>query len=121
MAQAVARRDEATGGIERVEQVLSNLDIEIFEGPDSRYTVCSTKSEPLFCYVRNTQEELDQLVIDTLTSYLNKFWDIEVLAVTPVSEPLEISGIPIEELTPRSRIRPTFNVKDSQGRQREFA
>jgi hypothetical protein len=123
MAQnAVTQRDDATNQIERVEQVLSDLEIEVSVGRDGRYTVC-THSEPLFCFVRDSEEEIDTVVIDTLTSYLNTFYSdvFESIEVTAGSVPLEVSSIPIEELTPVSGIRPTFSVRDKQGRRREFA
>jgi hypothetical protein len=124
MAQhAAVRRDEAAHQqIEKLEQTLSNLEIEVSVGTDGRFTVC-THSEPLFCFVRKTEEEIADVVADTLTSYVNTFYGdvIDSVEVRSKSIPLEISAIPVEELKPVSGIRPTFKFKDSQGRQVEFA
>jgi len=107
--------------IERLRGILANLEIRVSAATDgSSYTVC-TVSEPLFCFVRRTKEELQTVVIDTLTSYVTSFWQVDSVDVTATSVPPAVSAIPVEELKPDSVIKPTFRVRDSQGRQLEFA
>jgi len=114
---ATVRLEEPS--FDRVETVLSGLDIETFES-DGRFTVLS-RSEPQFCFVRGSLAEIDAIVIDTLTSYLRTFWDIEVLDLPLAATSIPLPAIPVERLKPVSKIRPSFRVKDSQGRQREIA
>jgi hypothetical protein len=122
MAQAVTRRDEATGEGERLHQILSNLEIRVsfVEGSDGPYTVCTT-SEPLFCFVRPTLEEINALVVDTLTNYVSTFSNVDSFHISTISIPVEESVIPVEKLKPLSIIKPTFSSRNSQGRQVEFA
>ncbi|KAB2880682.1 MAG: hypothetical protein F9K38_10035 [Pseudorhodoplanes sp.] len=113
-------KPEAGSDPSKLLQLLEALEISVSQDDDGRFTVCTT-SEPLFCFVRDTEQEINDLVVNTLTSYINTFYDVEDLRITTVSVPVEKPSIPKKELRPVSRIKPTFTSADSQGRQHALA
>jgi hypothetical protein len=117
---AVTSRRSRGNDVEKLQQIFSVLEIELSRNPDGCFTVWSN-SEPFFCFVRPTEKEIDTVVIDTLTSYLTNFWDVRTVNAAVASTVLNKPTIPVERVEPFSRIKPTFNVKDSQGRQLELA
>lgn len=88
---------------------LSELKIEVAQGHDGIFTVCST-AEPLFCYDATTIEEVDALVEDTLVSYAKHFFHVDDLQVKARQDPLPEAPLPIEEAKPISRITPVFEL-----------
>jgi hypothetical protein len=99
---------------DNLEKCLQELEITVSKNGDGRLTVC-TQTEPLFCFVRDTQEEINTVVVDTLSSYIRSFYQVEDVQVNAVSVPLERPTIPHRHLRPVSRIRPTF-AADGIGR-----
>ena len=116
----MTHKPEAGGEITKLQQLLSQLEVEISVGTDGRFTAC-TESEPLFCFVRNTEPELEAVIVDTLNSYITSFYDVTKVEVTLQSLPLRSPQIPVQELKPISRIKPSFSSSNSQGRQIAFA
>lgn len=98
-----------TRDIEALTRVIENLEIEVSQSADGVFTACTT-SEPLFCYDADTQEELNELVSDTLVSYAKHFYNLEGLTVNAISTPFEDVGIQIEQSKPVGRITPTFDL-----------
>ena len=86
---------------------LSELDVTVFKEVDGNFTVYTT-CEPLFCYSRETIEEIDRAVEDTLSSYISTFYQVKDVKVVSVSEEIEKSPVPQQLLTPYSRIRTTI-------------
>jgi hypothetical protein len=66
---------------ERLERTLNALKIVVSVGEDGRHTVC-TEQEPLFCFVRDTEDEVRDLVIQTLRSYVETFYNVENVQFT---------------------------------------
>lgn len=97
----------ATRDFDHLEKCLENLEITVFENNDGCLTVCTT-SEPLFCFVRETQEEIDAVVVDTLTSYVKTFFQVENVSVEAEQIPLVKPTVPHHQLRPIARIRPSF-------------
>ena len=100
---------QETGNFEAFVRQIGELNIEISQGADGLYTVCST-SEPLFCYDAATTEELDALVKDTLRSYGKHFFNLDLPPFSTEQEPLDAGPVAIERSTPVSRIKPVFDL-----------
>lgn len=91
--------------MDEINSKLAALSIRVLSGDDGLLTVISN-SEPYFCFVRSTEDEISQVVSDTLKSYAKYFYnhDLEVeLAYEHPTAPL-----PTVRLTPQSTVRPTF-------------
>jgi hypothetical protein len=99
---------QETGNIEAFVRQISELNIEISQGSDGLYTVCST-SEPLFCYDAESIEAVEGLVQDTVRSYGKHFFNLDLPPFSTEQEPLNAGPVPIERGTPVSRIRPVFD------------
>lgn len=109
--QTLAKGDPA-----KLKELLNKLEIVIsVDEEDGSFTAC-TKSEPLFCFVRKTEQELEKVVEDTLRSYLETFYDVEGVRVEAVNVPLEKPQIPVKELKPVSRFKPTFTSTNGERR-----
>jgi len=87
---------------------LESLDIVVSADKDG-FTVFS-KSEPLFCFTRSTHDEIKEVVIDTIKSYVETFYHIEDAVVGAVEEPIkkEVVAVPRYRLKPVSKLRPEF-------------
>jgi hypothetical protein len=95
------------GDINELNKCLEKLEFSISE--DANGLTVYTESEPLFCFTRSTQDEIDQVVIETLTSYLETFYQLEGVRVSVTEEPIEeVTAIPERRLKPISRLRPTL-------------
>lgn len=81
---------------------LSTLEIQILEGEDGKLTAVSN-SEPLFCYVRDSEEELRNLVVDTIQRYIRTFYHAEAVVQIEEKRP-----VPIVNLRPRRVVSPKF-------------
>lgn len=95
-----------SGDLSELEHCLSNLRIFVGKSEDNgTFTVYST-SEPLFCYERKTELELEGLVADTLRSYVESFYEVqaEIKVVKEQAEP----AIPVKRLLPASLFKPHF-------------
>ena len=81
---------------------LENLSIIISENPDGKFTAC-THQEPLFCYVRDSIDDLQELVDDTLRSYVETFYHAKIVEIETVETRRipTIQNRPIKSLTPR--------------------
>jgi len=84
---------------------LAALEIRSFEGDDGQYTVISS-SEPYFCFVGSSHEELAELVKEALESYGRNFFgqSIEISTTFDMVEP--VRTVKLEQ---RGRLRPSFN------------
>ena len=69
-------------------------------------------TEPLFCYERDTEVELNAVVADTIKSYAETFYEVEVgnVSVEITSQPLDhdVPDVPIERIEHTSRLLPSF-------------
>jgi len=97
--------------IKRIDDLLSSVEIRYSKTSDGTFTA-STTTEPLFCFSRETTEELAQVVLATFVSYIDNFWDGGTLditiepasAVEPSLRPAP-PPIPIHAMVPYSRAR----------------
>jgi len=115
--------DNKNEQLKRLEEFLSGIDIRLSKSSDGALTAC-TLSEPLFCFVRPTAEELNEVVLDTIISYVKNFWDGGAIDVSleTVEAPRPVvphPPIPIEALVTFSRTRPV--VRRSPKRELEPA
>jgi hypothetical protein len=62
----------------------------------------------LFCFVRDTLDEIDVVVKDTLLSYIQNFYSVKEVKITTKVTLVEESPLPIEELVPISRVKPSL-------------
>lgn len=85
---------------------LENLTITVSADGDGVFTAV-TFQEPYFCFVRDSVEELQELVADTLKSYITTFYDVEEVRV----ETVEISRserLPVQTFKPIKSLAPRF-------------
>ena len=75
---------------------------------DDGYAAVSA-SEPIFCFVRDTQAELKDLIERTLTSYAKIFYEID-LSVKVIEKPITPLSIPVKKLTPVSNAEPVIGA-----------
>ena len=83
---------------------LAELQISVAEQEDGKIAVFTTV-EPLFCFVRSTQEECLEVIKDTLRSYIKNFYNKDTnvtLEVTPISRVRQV------RLEARRRVLPKF-------------
>ena len=91
----------------RLDKVLDRLDIN--GGRTSAGTFLAySMTEPLFCYERDTEEELNAVIADTLKSYVETFYEVENVTVRVKSEARDIPTIPIERIESTLRLLPSF-------------
>ncbi len=103
------------GDINELIRCIENLEIYISE--DANGLTVYTKTEPLFCFTRSTQKEIDQVVVGTIKSYLETFYQQEDVKVEAIEEPIENAiVIPERRLKPVSRLRPKFENLTDGGR-----
>jgi hypothetical protein len=103
------------GDINELIKCLENL--EIFISEDANGLTVYSKSEPLFCFTRSTQKEIDQVVVETIKSYLETFYQLDDVKVEAIEEPIENAiVIPERRLKPVSRLRPKFDHPTNGGR-----
>jgi hypothetical protein len=91
--------------------VFANLEIRAFEDDDGNHTVLSN-SEPAFCFIRRSEEELRTLVAKTLKSYAKNFHNCEIevqLATELVTTPKTV------KLEQKSTFRAAFGLGNSLG------
>ena len=92
----------------RLDKILERLDINggrTLSGTFLAYSI----TEPLFCYERDTEEELTEIIADTMKSYLETFYEVEDVTVRIKSEVRDIPTVPIEHIEPTLRLLPSFN------------
>ena len=101
--------ETSTDDAEKLATVLSRFEITGARTIDGKYLAFSV-TEPLFCYERDTEEELNAVIADTIQSYAETFYEIEGFRVEIVSQPLEhdVPDVPIERIEPTSRLLPSF-------------
>lgn len=90
-------------------KTLKSLDICLGVDENTGEFTVYTKSEPLFCYTAKTKEEIDLYVQNTLLSYAQTFYKVDLEAVAIESTPFSKPALPVRTLTPLSTIRPVFN------------
>lgn len=90
--------------MDELRKKLDSLQIVVSDNGDGNFTAY-TKSEPLFCFVRNDVDELQALVVDTLKSYISTFYDAVSVEVEVVEQPA-LSQIPVREIRPIKRLAP---------------
>ena len=92
---------------ERLKKILGNLNINC--GRTLAGTLLAySNTEPLFCYERDTEEELIEVIADTIKSYMETFYEIENVKIQIRSEAHSIPAVPIERIEPTSRLLPSF-------------
>lgn len=94
-----------------LKSILSALEIRAFEDEDGNYSAVSN-SEPAFCFIRESQEELRHLVASTLKSYAKRFHNVD-LEVEISAE--ELSAPRTVRLEQRSKFRPSFGLGTAFG------
>jgi len=57
-----------------LQKKLADLDIFVSKNEAGGFSVHTT-CEPLFCFDRKTEAEIDLVVVDTLTSYIKTFYN----------------------------------------------
>ena len=92
---------------ERLRKVLGCLEINggrTHAGAFLAYSI----TEPLFCYERDTEEELAEVIADTRKSYMETFYQVENIQVRVTSETRAVPDVPIEHIEPTLRLLPSF-------------
>lgn len=93
---------------------LEKLKVTVSQTVDGRFTVRS-HSEPLFCVVRDTEEEIKDVVADTIKSYLATFYHIDLEEIKIIEEPAT-RRLPVETAKPLHNLLPRFDSLDIKGR-----
>lgn len=79
---------------------------------DGTVTVYS-KTEPIFCFVRNNEAEANAVALDTIRSYLENFEGADNIQITaPAVE--QTPSIPVKQLRVSKVLSPVF-TKDGDG------
>lgn len=94
---------------EKLKKVLSNFQIEGARTTAGKFLAYSV-TEPLFCYERDSVEELVEVIGDTLKSYAATFYHFEDVEVEITSHPLSraVPAVPVERIEPTLRLLPSF-------------
>ena len=92
---------------ERLKRALDRFNLIGGRTPAGTFLAYS-ETEPLFCYERDTVEELAGLVVDTLRSYARVFYQVDLqVQVEPESPTVPV--IPVERIDePNLRLVPFF-------------
>ena len=85
---------------DRLRKALDRLKINGGRTPAGAFLAFSI-TEPLFCYERDTQEELVEVIADTLKSYAETFYEVENVTVQITSETRAVPDVPVIELSRR--------------------
>jgi hypothetical protein len=103
--EPVRRSSESVGerAMSELSERLKGLEITVSEGKDGRYTAF-TSAEPLFCFVRENQEELEELINATLSSYVSTFLKKAVQVSTVEVE--RKKAIPVHSVRPVKSLVP---------------
>ena len=91
----------------RLDKVLDRLDINGGHTSAGTFLAYSI-TEPLFCYERDTEEELNAVIADTMKSYVETFYEVENVTVRVKSEARDIPTVPIERIESTLRLLPSF-------------
>ena len=91
-----------------LDKILDRLDINGGQTPAGTFLAYSI-TEPLFCYERDTKEEVIAVIADTMKSYVETFYEVENVTVRITSEARDIPAVPIERIEPTLRLLPSFN------------
>ena len=91
----------------RLEKVFDRLDINGGRTSAGTFLAYSI-TEPLFCYERDTEEEVIAVIADTIKSYVETFYEVENITVRVESEARNIPTVPIERIELTSRLLPSF-------------
>lgn len=101
--------------MDELKRKIENLKISISQDESGKYTA-STRSEPFFCFVRDTEDEIKEVVAFALKSYLTCFYDVDDVRVTVKSAPAERT-IPRVPLRPLGQLLPNFENLFKSGAQ----
>lgn len=93
---------------ERLKKVLDRLEITGARTPAGTFLAYSN-TEPLFCYERDTKDELTKVIADTIKSYMETFYEVGDVTVRIRSEARDIPAVPIERIEPTFRLLPSFD------------
>ena len=102
------------GDRKRLERALERFELKGAQSSDGRFLAYS-ETEPLFCYERNTEEEILQVISETLQSYIELFYGVDDCTVRITTEPIAASAfrnratVPIENVAPTSRLLPSLS------------
>lgn len=91
--------------IARLERNLAALKINIGQGRDGKFTA-HTVTEPLFCVVRDSLDEIKVAVSDVIGSYTTTFFRVTEVNTKFIEVPVDRQTIPIESVKPISRLTP---------------
>lgn len=104
----------------RLERVLNALEISVGQDPDGRYTA-STLSEPLFCFVRDSEDEIHEVVTETIRSYIATFYEVGDVKIEVQHMALPVAP-KTEIVIQKSRLVPNIhNGFNYRGREAAFA
>ena len=92
---------------DRFRKALDRLEINGGRTPAGAFLAFSI-TEPLFCYERDTQEELVEVIADTLKSYAETFYEVENVTVQITSETRAVPNVPVDRIEPTLRLLPSF-------------
>jgi hypothetical protein len=88
--------------LRELDKKMDALAINISEDEDGRLTAYSS-SEPLFCLVRNTKDDLEEVVRELLASYAKTFYHMDTARFE--IQWSDVPEIPVVYLVPRSKLR----------------
>jgi hypothetical protein len=89
------------------EEAISNLKIAVTRDENGLYTVCSS-TEPLFCYDAHDLDAVNKLVIDTLASYGEHFFQIPRPKITTTNSPVGRAFERVEQSVPITYVHPVL-------------
>ena len=93
---------------ERLKKVLDSLDINGGQTLAGTFLAYSN-TEPLFCYERDTEEELVEIIANTVKSYVETFYEAKNVTVLIKSEARDIPAVPIEHIETTLRLLPSID------------
>ena len=96
-----------SGDLSELERYLNNFEIVVGKSEENGFFTAYSTSEPLFCFERKTEGELQGLVVDTLKSYVETFYEAHQVKVRVVAEEAP-PAIPVKRLLALSFLRPHF-------------
>ena len=91
------------------EDIISKLEIAVTKDENGLYTVCSS-TEPLFCYDAHDLDSVNELVIDTIASYGEHFFQIPRPKITTTNSPVGKAFQQVERSVPITFVHPVFEA-----------
>lgn len=86
-------------GRARIAKVFNNLEIKAGRTSTGAY-VAQSEKEPLFCFERDSRDDLIQLVTDTIVSYAKTFFGVDAQVQFRGERKPPEAALPVEDVKP---------------------